>query len=76
MGGKSHESGSEHKRDMRKVKCFACKKMGHYAGKCPNRKKRSGGTSTTIDEKEFTTQFERECAFLICCTSIEMTPSI
>jgi hypothetical protein len=61
---------------MSKVKCFACKKMGHYVGQCPNRKKRSGGTTTTTDEAEFQAQFERECAFLICCTSVETTPSI
>jgi hypothetical protein len=26
--------GSGHKRDMRKVKCFVCKKFGHYVGQC------------------------------------------
>jgi hypothetical protein len=77
MGAKPQESGSGKKRDMSKVKCFACKKMGHYVGQCPNRqKKRSGGTTTTTDEEEFTTQFERECAFLICCTTVETTPNI
>jgi hypothetical protein len=30
---------SESKKDMRKVKCFACHKFGHYAGQCPNKKK-------------------------------------
>ena len=30
----------EQKKDMSKVKCFACHKMGHYAGQCPNRKKK------------------------------------
>jgi hypothetical protein len=51
---------------MSKVKCFACKRMGHYVGQCPNRKKKSGGTKATTDEAEFQAQFERECAFLIC----------
>ena len=60
---------------MSKVKCFVCKKLGHYAGQCPNRKKRLGGTTTTTDE-EFTTQFERECSFLICCMTVETTPNI
>jgi hypothetical protein len=32
-------------RDMSKVKCFVCKKFGHYAGQCPNRKKKKGGTA-------------------------------
>jgi hypothetical protein len=77
MGAKpERESGSGQKRDTSKVKFFACKRMGHYAGHCPNMKKRSGGTTTTTDEAEFQAQFERECAFLICCTSIEMTANI
>jgi hypothetical protein len=61
---------------MSKVKCFFCKKMGHYVGQCPNRKKKKGGTAATAEEAEFQTMFERECAFLICCTSIETAPSI
>jgi hypothetical protein len=32
---------SEGKKDMRKVKCFACHKFGHYAGQCPNKKKKN-----------------------------------
>ena len=24
------------KKDMSKVKCFACQKFGHYVGQCPN----------------------------------------
>jgi hypothetical protein len=39
-------------------------------------KKKRGGITTTTEEAEFQSQFERECAFLICCTSVEMTPSI
>jgi hypothetical protein len=37
---------------MSKVKCFVCKKFGHYAGQCSNRKKK-GGTSTTVEETDF-----------------------
>jgi hypothetical protein len=61
---------------MSKVKCFVCKKFGHYVGQCPNRKKKKGGTAATTKELDFQTQFQRECAFLICCTSVETTPSI
>jgi hypothetical protein len=50
--------------------------MGNYAGQCPNRNKRSCFTTTTIYGVEFHAQFERECAFLICCTSVESTPKI
>jgi hypothetical protein len=52
-GAKSQESGSGQKRDMNKVKCFACKKMGHYVGQCSNRKNKMGGTTTTTYEEEF-----------------------
>jgi hypothetical protein len=31
IGAKPQESGSGQKRDMSKVKCFACKRMGHNA---------------------------------------------
>jgi hypothetical protein len=61
---------------MSKVKFFVSKKMGHYVGQCPNRKKKKGGTAATAEEAEFQTLFERECAFLICCTSVETAPSI
>jgi hypothetical protein len=61
---------------MSKVKRFVCKKLGHYVEQCPNMKKKTGGTATTTEEVEFHTQFKRECAFLICCTLVETTPSI
>jgi hypothetical protein len=58
----------EQKRDMSKVKCFACRKMGHYDGQCPYRKnKKKRGTTTTTNEEEFTAQIESECAFIVCC---------
>jgi len=77
MGAKTQgESGSGKKRDMRKVKGFACKRMGHYGRQCPNRKKRSRCKTNKMDEVEFQAQFERECAFLICCTSVETKPNI
>jgi hypothetical protein len=33
-------SGAGGSRDMGKVRCFACHKIGHYANKCPNKKKK------------------------------------
>jgi hypothetical protein len=68
-GERSSGQGSGQKRDMSKVKCFVCKK-------CPNRKKKKGGTAATAEETDFQTQFQRECAFLICRTSVETAPSI
>ena len=32
-GGAKQQGGQ--KRDLSTVKCFACQKMGHYAGQCP-----------------------------------------
>jgi hypothetical protein len=61
---------------MSKVKCFVCKKFEHYAGQCPNRKKKKGGTATTAEEADFQTQFQRECVFHICCSSVESSPCI
>jgi hypothetical protein len=55
------------------VKCFACGEMGHYVGQCPKKKKKQDGTAATAEE-EFTALFERECAFMGCCLTIE-TPS-
>jgi hypothetical protein len=40
---------------MSKAKCFFCKKFGHYAGQCPNRKMKKGGTATTTEELNFQT---------------------
>jgi hypothetical protein len=34
-------------RDMIKVRCFACHKTGHYANKCPNKKKKESTVATT-----------------------------
>jgi hypothetical protein len=74
--GQSSGHGSGLGRDMSKVKCFVCKKFGHYAGQCPNRKKKKGGTAATAEEVDFPTQFQRECAFHVCCSSVEYSPDI
>ena len=36
-GAKQHDG---EKKDMSKVKCFACQKFGHYVGQCPIKKKK------------------------------------
>jgi hypothetical protein len=41
------------KKDLSKVKCFACHTLGHYASQCPQRKKGRGkqqASSTDVDE--------------------------
>jgi hypothetical protein len=57
-GGESNSGqGSGKRRDMSNMNCFVCKKFGHYAGQWPNRKKKKGGTATTVEEIDFQTQF-------------------
>ena len=51
------------KKDMSKVKCFACQKFGHYAGQCPNKKKKQQ-TTTSTEIDEYAARFER--VFSLC----------
>jgi hypothetical protein len=63
---------SSNREEVSKVKCFACNKMGHYAGQCSNmKKKKQGGTTTITKEDEFFSRFERECSLIVCCSTIE-----
>jgi hypothetical protein len=54
---------SEGKEDISKVKCFACHKFGHYAGQCPNMKKKQTTTSTTVEE--FSAKFDKEFSLVL-----------
>jgi hypothetical protein len=58
---------SEGKKDMSKVKCFACHKFGHYAGQCPNKKKKQTTTSTEVEE--FSTRFDKEFSLVVCLST-------
>ena len=41
------------------MKCFACQKMGHYDGQCPQKKKKKKKqTTTSADVENFTVRFE------------------
>ena len=37
--GKKKFKRGEQKKDLSKVKCFACNEYGNYAGQCPHKKK-------------------------------------
>jgi hypothetical protein len=58
---------SEGKKDMSKVKCFACHKFGHYAGQCPNKKKRQATASAEVEE--FSTKFDKEFSLVVCLST-------
>ena len=45
---------------MSKVKCFACQKFGHYAGQCPNKKKKKQQTTASVEIDEYAARFDRE----------------
>ena len=56
-GGTKQQDGE--KKDMRKVKCFACQKFGHYTGQCPNKKKKKQQTTASAKIYEYVAIFER-----------------
>lgn len=56
---------------MSKVRCFACHKIGHYAGRCPNKKDKKEGVAASVDTQvsEFIAKFE-EFSLFACLSGI------
>ena len=54
-GGAKQQDGK--KKDLRTVKCFVCKKIGHYVGQCPNKKKQQHQTTTSVEVEDFAARF-------------------
>jgi hypothetical protein len=65
-------SGAGGSRDMGNVRCFACHKTGHYASKCPNKKKKkeSKVAATTFAEMDaFAEKFDEEFSLVATFSS-------
>ena len=67
-GGTKQQDGE--KKDMSKVKCFACQKFRHYVVQCPNKKKKKQQTAASANIDEFATRFERDFS-LFASVSVE-----
>lgn len=50
---------------MRKVKCFACGKLGHYALQSPNKKGKKKGVTASAEVDEFTSRFDTKFALVL-----------
>ena len=72
--GDKKKSRGEQQRDMSKVKCFACHKFGHYAGQCPNKKKKQ--VAASADMEEFSSKFDREFSFVTCLATCSVSSSV
>jgi hypothetical protein len=58
--------GNENKKDMRKVRFFACHKNGHYASQYLNKKKKKPKPEVLASTKvvEFTERYEKEFSLM------------
>jgi hypothetical protein len=69
---KDKKSSHGEKKDMSKVRCYACRELGHYAGQCPNKKKKKQEpeVSASTEVVEFTEKFEKEFSLMACLAGI------
>jgi hypothetical protein len=79
--GKGNSEGATSqlgKKDLSKIKCFACHKIGHYASQC-REKKGQGKTQTTTSTEtqldEFATKFEKDFSLVSCLSTNTNTRS-
>jgi len=65
---KSNSSHGAKKCGMSKVRCFNCRKMGHYAANCPSKKSKEGSSEGSEGEA-LASQFEIDFTFITCMVS-------
>ena len=62
----------EQKKDLRRVRCYACNEFGHYDGQCPNKKRgkqeKEEQVTTTTEIESYIAKFEKEF-FLVAVVS-------
>ena len=69
----STKSKKKSKKDLSKVRCFACNQYGHFASQCPEKKKKNEKDTVvvaTIEEEEFTRRFEKEFSLFSPISSV------
>jgi phosphatidate phosphatase PAH1 len=69
---KDKKSSHGEKKDMSKVRFYACDELGHYAGKFPNKKKKKKEIDLLASAKvvEFTEKFDKNFSLMACLAGI------
>jgi hypothetical protein len=55
------------KKDLSKIRCYVCNKLGHFASHCPDRKKDESCAVASIAVDDFSKEFEKE----FCLVSLD-----
>jgi hypothetical protein len=66
-------SEGEKRKDLSKVICFVCHKLGHYVSQCPTKKKGNKksqmAASNSAEVDDFAARFENDFSFIACLSS-------
>ena len=56
----SAKSKKKSKKDLRKVRCFACSHYGHFASQCPKKEEEDTIVAASAEVEDFARRFEKE----------------